>query len=229
MSAATKPEKEEIKVFISNRDSTCDECGENLGKKAWITLVRDIGALCLSCADLDQLVFLASGDAALTRRARKHSVLSAVVLKWSRARKRYERQGLLVEEHALDLAEEECLADFEVRARRNERAAERRAELDETFVDRFAASVRELFPRLAAGREQKIAEHACLKYSGRIGRSGAAKRLDEEAVRLAVIAHIRHNETNYDQLLGRGWERSEARSAIAERIDEVLSRWQAEG
>jgi hypothetical protein len=47
------------------------------------------------------------GDAALTRRAGKHSKLSAVVLKWSRARKRYERQGLLVEETVLQRAEDE--------------------------------------------------------------------------------------------------------------------------
>jgi hypothetical protein len=224
----TKPEKEEIKVFISNRESTCDECGEYLGRKAWITLVRDVGALCLACADLDELVFLASGDAALTRRARKYSRLSAVVLKFSRARRRYERQGLLVEETALDLAEGECLADFELRALRKGREAERRAELDDKYVQQFAHKIRELFPHIQTGREQGIAEHACLKYSGRIGRSGAAKSLDENAVLLAVIAHIRHRETNYDELLGRGWERSDARSAVAERIDEVLNRWQAE-
>ena len=227
--AVAKPEQDEIKVFISHRDSTCGECLEELGSKAWITLVRDKGALCLSCADLDQLIFLASGDAALTRRARKHSLLSAVVLKWSRARKRYERQGLLVEERALELAEGECLADADLRARRREREAERRAELDETFVDRFAASIREAFPRLVAGREQRIAEHACLKYSGRIGRSALGKKMDEHAVRLAVIAHIRHNETNYDELLGRGWERSDARGAVAQRVDEVLSYWEAVG
>ena len=56
----------------------------------------------MACADLDRLVFLPSGDAALTRRARKHSTLSPVVLRFSRARKRHERQGLLVEEDALD-------------------------------------------------------------------------------------------------------------------------------
>ncbi|MDX6305799.1 MAG: hypothetical protein QOI77_2768 [Blastocatellia bacterium] len=222
-------EKEEIKVFISNRDSTCDECREDLGRKAWITLVRDIGALCLSCADLDHLVFLSSGDAALTRRARKHSRLSAVVLKWSSARRRYERQGLMVEETALHQAEGECLADFEVRALRKEREASRRAGLDEKFVQQFANKIRELFPRIETGREQGIAEHACVKYSGRIGRSSAAKSLDENAVLLAVIAHIRHRETNYDDLLGRGWERSDARSAVAERIDEVLGSWQAAG
>jgi hypothetical protein len=225
MAAVSKPETEELKVFISNRDSTCGECGEDLGRKAWITLVRDKGALCLSCADLDHLIFLASGDAALTRRARKHSLLSGVVLKWSRARKRYERQGLLVEEAALELAEDECLADADLRARRREREAERRAELDETFVERFAARIREAFPRLVSGREKKIAEHACLKYSGRIGRSALGKKMDEQAVRLAVIAHIRHNETNYDELLGKGWERSDARIAVADRVDEVLNRW----
>ena len=51
--------------------------------------------------------------------------------------------------------------------------------------------------------------------------------MDEQAVRLAVIAHIRHNETNYDELLGRGWERSDARSAVADRVDEVLDEWEA--
>ncbi len=222
MAAVSKQESEEIKIFISNRESTCDECGEDLGRKAWITLVRDKGALCLSCADLDHLIFLAAGDPALTRRARKHSLLSAVVLKWNRARKRYERQGLMVEEAALEVAEDECLADAEVRARRREREAYRRAKLDETFVDTFAARIRELFPRIVAGREQRIAEHACLKYSGRIGRSALGKQMDEQAVRLAVIAHIRHTETNYDQLLGKGWERSDARSSVADRVQGVL-------
>jgi hypothetical protein len=135
----------DIKVFMSGRESCCEECYGNLGRKAWITLVKDKGALCLSCADLDHLVFLPAGDAALTRRARKHSTLSAVVLKWSRARKRYERQGLLVEVEALEQAEQECLADSEVRARRGERAAARRAELDQQYIEQFARQVRNFF------------------------------------------------------------------------------------
>jgi hypothetical protein len=51
---------------------------------------------------LGQLVYVPSGDAALTRRARMHSPLSAVVVRFSRARKRYERQGILVSEVALE-------------------------------------------------------------------------------------------------------------------------------
>lgn len=217
----------ELKVFISIQDSLCNECGENLGSRAWITLVKDKGALCLACADLDHLIFLPSGDAALTRRARKHSTLSAVVLKWSRVRKRYEKQGLLVEVQALEQAEKECLTDSEARARQREREAARRAELDRQYVDHFAKRVRELFPQCPAGREVSIAEHACLKYSGRIGRTAAAKSLDENAVRAAVIAHIRHAETQYDELLARSYERWYARVQVEEAVDQILAKWEA--
>ena len=214
-----------IKVFISSRDSNCDECGENLGRGAWITLDRD-RALCLPCADLDHLVFLPAGDAALTRRADKHSALSAVVLKWSRARKRYERQGLLVTDAGLELAEQECLADHEARTRCRERAAARRAELDQEYVRGFAGRVRELFPHCPRGREKLIAEHACLKFSGRIGRSAAARALDQNAVHLAVIAHIRHAETTYDELLAKGWERQDARTEVDEQVRRALAEWE---
>jgi hypothetical protein len=213
------------KVFITSRESVCDECGEELGRKAWITLAGDRGALCLACADLDHLVFLSAGDAAVTRRARKHSTLSAVVLEWSQARKRYERQGLLLEAAALEQAEQECLADAEVRTRRREREAERRAELDEQYLARFAARVRELYPRCPAGRETVIAEHACMKYSGRVGRTAAAKSFADEAIDLAVAAHIRHAETQYDRLLQRSWDRREARAAIAADVRRIRAKW----
>jgi len=215
----------EIKVFISHRDSKCDECGEQLGRQAWITLEENKGAVCLACADLDELVFLPSGDAALTRRSKKYSSLSAVVLKFSRARRQYERQGLLVEENALVQAEAECLADIDVRERRNERARERRAELDQEYISEFAKRIRVLYPKCPAGREQTIAEHACLKYSGRVGRSASAKSLEDEAVKLAVIAHVRHRATNYDSLLAKGLFRGEARARVRDRVEAVLENW----
>lgn len=118
-------------------------------------------------------------------------------------------------------------ADSEVRARRREREAERRAELDEQYVKRFAARVRELYPDCPEGREKVIAEHACLKYSDRVGRSAAAKSLDETAIRLAVIAHVRHVETEYDVLLSRGYERWEARSQVEQKVARVLAHWHA--
>lgn len=143
------------------------------------------------------------------------------------ARKRYERQGLLVEAAALARAETECVSDADARARRREREAERRAELDDAYLASFANRVRAGFPGAPPDREHEIAEHACRKYSGRVGRSAAAKALDAEAVRLAVAAHVRHRETNYDELLASGADRHEAREHVARQVDEVLRRWQA--
>lgn len=219
----------EIAVFISGRDSTCGECGANLGRGAWITLNEEKGAFCLSCSDLDHLVVLPAGDAALTRRSKKYSTLHAVILKWSKARKRYERQGLLVEEEALERAEAECLADGEARARQRERSAERRAELDEQYVDDFAAAVRRQYPGCPPYREKAIAEHACRKYSGRVGRSAAAKELDPQTIDLAVQAHIRHTETPYDELLIKGYERWEARSQVQIAVHRILEDWGTAG
>ena len=76
-------------------------CVECAGSGDFLTM-DDAGPLCLSCADLDHLAYLPAGDAALTRRARKASDLSAVVVRFSRTRRRYERQGVLVEEEALE-------------------------------------------------------------------------------------------------------------------------------
>lgn len=218
---------DDIKVFIAHRESKCGECGEELGRQAWITLQDQKGAVCLSCADLDHLVYLPSGDTALTRRARKNSRLSAVVLEWSRTRKRYERQGLLVEEKGLEQAEAECLADKDAREAGRARAAERRAELDEQYVTSFARRVREIFAHCPPGRETVIAAHACLKYSGRVGRSSSAKALDESAVRLAVAAHVRHTETQYDNLLAEGWDRFDARGRVESQVEEILKKWES--
>jgi len=222
------PKRDDLKVFISSRESTCGECKEDLGRKAWITLTEEKGALCLSCADLDHLLFLPAGDAALTRRARKNSTLSAVVLKWSKPRRRYERQGLLVEEPALRQAETECLADEEARAQRRIREARRRAEMDTAYVKRFAQTVRQLYPKCPPKTAKSIAEHACAKYSGRVGRSAAAKALDENAIRPAVIAHIRHVETQYDELLMSGVDRFEARFCVEDAVRSVLAIWRGD-
>ncbi len=228
MPAMERKEDQGLKVFIASRDVTCEECGKELGTRAWIFLTGP-KAVCLACADLDHLVFLPAGDAALTRRAKKHSRLSAVVLKWSKARKRYERQGLLVEEPALEQAETECLADAEAREAKQLRAAERRERLDEEYVRAFARRIRDLYPGCPPKREYVIAEHACLKYSGRVGRSAAAKDLDENAIRLAVIAHIRHSQTEYDSLLNSGGDRHMARAAVRREVDDILDGWQRPG
>jgi hypothetical protein len=220
----TARDSNEIVVFSILRESACAECGADLREGDFMRLEAE-RALCLTCADLDRLVFLPSGDAALTRRATKHSALRAVVVRFSRSRKRYERQGILVEEPALERAERECLADAGARRLARERAAERRSELDEQYVEAFARRIGELFPGCPSADRIEIAEHACRKYSGRVGRSAAAKALLEDAVALAVRAHVRHVHTPYDSVLARGWDRADARHEVAGAVEERLEAW----
>jgi len=217
--------RDEIVVFWIISDSACAECGEELGKGRFLRLEAE-RPLCLRCADLDRLVFLGRGDAALTRRATRYSTLGAVVVRFSRSRKRYERQGVLVEEEALARAEQECLSDAEARRVARERAAEGRLELDVEYIAAFARRVGELFPGCPTEEQQAIAEHACMKYSGRVGRSAAAKELQSDAVDLAVRAHVRHAHTRYDGLLARGVSRHGARATVAGAVEKWLERWQ---
>ena len=84
-------------------DWKCHRCGGSGG----FLIMDQPGPWCLECARLDALVFLAAGDVALTRLARARSRTSAVVVRFSRARRRHERQGLLVEAQALRDAKRE--------------------------------------------------------------------------------------------------------------------------
>ncbi|MGW7285431.1 DUF2293 domain-containing protein [Streptomyces sp. NPDC054847] len=181
--------------------------------------------VCLDCADLGHLVFLPRGDAALTRRAREASALWAVVVRHNRRRGRYERQGLLVEESALARAESACLADADVRRRRRERDAARRAAADVRFAAELAARIRKLFPGCPEERAAGIAAHASARGSGRVGRTAAGRSLEEGAVTAAVRASVRHLDTGYDALLMAGVARKEARARLAGEIDAVLASW----
>src|SRR4051794_16352581 len=135
----------DIAVFIVTRDTNCAECGEALSHGSFLRVDKG-DALCLDCAGLGHLEFLPSGNAALTRRASKHSTLKAVVLQWSKRRKRYERRGTLVEQAAIERAEAECEADAPQRTARREVEAVRRAEEDRAFIAAFASAIQQQFP-----------------------------------------------------------------------------------
>jgi hypothetical protein len=214
-----------ILVIQPTRDFVCAECGGG----GDLLRMQDAGPLCMACADLDHLLFLPSGDAALTRRAVKASTLAAVVVRWSRSRKRYERQGTLVEESALELAEQQCMSDANARLRRRERDEVRRAGVDAQFQDKLAQQIRRLFPGCPTRRALAIAQHTGLRGSGRVGRSAAGRALDEDAIVLAVVASVRHQDTSYDKLLMKGVPREVARERVRPDIEEVLAAWRTIG
>ena len=211
----------DLVVISPVNDWTCALCS-GTGN---LLMMEDAGPVCLACADLDHLVFVPAGDPALTRRAKKASRLSAVVVRFSRARRRYERQGVLVEEAALAAAEEACLADEDARRHRRERAEAARAGQDDAFQTAFASEISRLFPGCPPERSAAIARHAGARHSGRVGRTAAGRALQEPAVTLAVVASVRHVDTDYDELLMDGVGRADARDRVRAEVDRILERW----
>lgn len=211
----------DLVVISPLRDWTCAGCGGT----GDLLLMEDDAPLCLVCADLDHLTYLPAGDATLTRRAKKASRLSAVVVRFSRSRGRYERQGVLVEEDALVAAEASCLADADARARRRDRDEQRRRDADSELADRMAEEIVRLLPGCPPERAAAIALRTSARGSGRVGRTAAGRRLDPHAVELAVAASVRHEDTRYDELLMSGLPREEARARVRADVAAVLDRW----
>jgi hypothetical protein len=85
----------------------CHRCG---GTGDFL-IMEDPGPACMRCVGLGDLEFLGAGDALLTRRAKAKSTRCAVVVRFSKTRRRYERRGLLVEPQALAEAQREVDAE----------------------------------------------------------------------------------------------------------------------
>lgn len=220
------PERVVLQIL---RDSRCSECGIELERGDLLCMEAE-QPLCLACAGFGDLEYLPAGSAVLTRRAAKHSARKAVVVQFSRSRGRYERQGILVEEAALQRAEEECEADDGERAMERARRAARQPEQDRKLVLAMSQRIQELFPRCPPAEAERIAGHTAVRGSGRVGRTAAGRGLKEQALTLAVVAAVRHQHTAYDELLMRGLDRALAREQVREQVEETLAAWSgAEG
>ncbi len=92
-----------VVIQLLNAAWTCHRCGGT----GDLLIMENPGRACLRCVGLDDLEFLAAGDALLTRRVKAKSARHAVVVRFSKSRRRYERQGLLVEPQALTQAQRE--------------------------------------------------------------------------------------------------------------------------
>jgi len=102
---AEKAERAPELVVIQplNDEWKCHRCGGS----GELLVMEKPGPACLRCVGLGDLEFLPAGDTLLTRRARAKSARQAVVVHFRRTRRRYERQGLLLEPDAIAQAKQE--------------------------------------------------------------------------------------------------------------------------
>jgi hypothetical protein len=97
------------------------------------------------------------------------------------------------------------------------------------FERDLAREIARLFPACPRVRLEEIARHTAARGSGRVGRTAAGRALEPEAITLAVIAAVRHRDTDYDDLLMVGVDRAEARSRVRADVEQTLERWRAAG
>lgn len=59
----------------------------------------------------------------------------------------------------------------------------------------------------------------------RAGRPAMRDLAPVTALWLALTSHVRHRHTDYDRLLGEGYDRDSARFFVADATDDVLTAW----
>lgn len=97
-------------VYSLSRPSRCYGCDQKLMPGNIVTLKnseQETEVLCRTCSGLDTLEALPSGNAVVTRLAKKYSKEKYVIMQWSSLWKCYERVGLLVEPQAIERARKE--------------------------------------------------------------------------------------------------------------------------
>jgi hypothetical protein len=102
-----------------------------------------------------------------------------------------------------------------------EQKAERRDRRQQRETEDFAASIKSRFPHMPDSDVLACAAYATEIGSGRVGRSTTA----EDPVTAAVVAYVRHQYTNYEELLEEGVDQVEARNVVAPIIRNKIKEW----
>ncbi|KAI1455439.1 hypothetical protein F4805DRAFT_476777 [Annulohypoxylon moriforme] len=122
------------------------------------------------------------------------------------------------------------IAIFEQVQENFERTQEARAQAvkkrDDKMNADFSKSVLSQFPKIPEAEIPQVVGQAMQKHSGRVGRTGTLDLAEKAS--LAVRAYIRHNYTDYDDLLKSGVSREDARAQIYEKVDMMVLEWGGE-
>ncbi|KAK7717727.1 hypothetical protein SLS64_003222 [Diaporthe eres] len=109
--------------------------------------------------------------------------------------------------------------EMETRAERAANVLKR----DEGIAKGFQKEIMHLFPQIPSKALHNVLKIALQKGKGKVGRTG---KLDiQHKAHLAVWAHMRHCETDYDALLRNGIAREEARQQVEAKMKEVRKAW----
>jgi hypothetical protein len=92
-----------------------------------------------------------------------------------------------------------------------------------SFSTKFQKEIAEALTRLAPGIPWADAELVRAEAGSRRYREFPAS----VSVWLVLVAHIRHQHTDYEALIGEGYDRASARHFVTQAINEKLTEWRA--
>lgn len=169
--------------------------------------------------------FLYPGDPFKTRRAKQLASERGVKV-FARTAKRGRFTSVtayLVPSDILAAVAAEAVTTEAERAKKRVASQKARAKAHVRELAQAADTIRRLYPAIPAGEAERVAVHAYEVGTGRVGR---ARNLSaERKAVLAVVSHVRHEHTDYGDLLFDGWSKRDARERVANQIDAVLARW----
>lgn len=84
--------------------------------------------------------------------------------------------------------------------------------------EEIEAALRRLAPRIPSHEFSAVADHAEDSH-------GLRAAAPATAAWLALVAYVRHVLTDYDDLLGQGYDRESARHFVADEIKAILVEW----
>jgi hypothetical protein len=99
--------------------------------------------------------------------------------------------------------------------------AERHQRRQRKDFEKFSALIQKRFPKMPENDVLTCAEFTTEIGSGRVGRSTTA----EDPILAAVVAYIRHQYTNYEDLLEEGLGREESRRIVSTKIQNKVDQW----
>ncbi|KAJ5994767.1 hypothetical protein N7481_001744 [Penicillium waksmanii] len=165
----------------------------------------------------DGYIFVPKGDVYITRNCRIKTKESdqMVYTVWDKAGKRSFGIRVPSSIHSEVLKTAAATAESRAKAVKTN---------DTKVLSRGRQLLRSEFPLMPPATLDIVMNHAFLKGSGRVGRTGMTT--DKRKASLAVEAHIRHTHTPYDSLLDGGMERSDARKKVWPTVKTIKKSWE---
>ncbi len=173
----------------------------------------------------DEFVEIPTGDAFITRKVKELAETAYVRMKKYKRGGFSRAVGVLIPKPVLEAAKRLAGQTEESRLKHRKAATGFRQRKEARFREEVTARMLVLFPKMPPDEARLVAEHAFEVGSGRVGRTTSVD-LDVK-IKLAVKARIRHQHTDYDELLALGHDREWIRQQVLAEVEAVYREWEA--